>query len=220
MYFVDSPIKVIGKVSLDELRLLGETIKQSFNDKWVRRATNVLMDTSYSIKAITPSTYDIPDEQTQIDLQKLLLSFVQPYVKENEMVMYLDLSSLPPGARSRPHIDFLMFHVIAKRIRIPIITNPSATIAFKTNKGIEQFNLEVGNVYETNNQTLHAAANCGTTDRWHIVADIIDKDLHAALVKTGKLYEKAYDPIINFSLSPEIYSEIENAITHVRTTID
>lgn len=215
MYFVDSPIKVIGKVSLDELHSLHETIKQSFDDKWVRRATNVLMDTSYSIKAITPSTYDIPDEQTQLDLQKLLLPFVQPYVKENEMVMYLDLSSLPPGARSRPHVDFLMFHVIAKRIRIPIVTNTSATIAFKTNKGIEQFNLEVGSVYETNNQTLHAAANCGTSDRWHIVADIIDKDLHAALVKTGKLYEKAYDPLINFSLAPNIYAEIEKAITDV-----
>jgi hypothetical protein len=215
MYFADSPIKVIGKVSLDELDRLHETIKESFNDKWVRRATNVLMDTSYSIKAITPSTNDIPDEQTQLDLQKLLMPFVQPYVKENEMVMYLDLSSLPPGARSRPHIDFLMFHVIAKRIRIPIVTNPSATIAFKTNKGIEQFNLAVGSVYETNNQTLHAAANCGTSDRWHIVADIIDKDLYAALVKTGKLYEKAYDPLINFSLASNIYAEIEKAITDV-----
>ena len=215
MYFVDSPIKVIGKVDLNDLKSLHETITQSFNDKWVRRATNVLMDTSYSIKAITPSTYDIPNEQTQLELQKLLLPFVNPYVKEDEMVMYLDLSSLPPGARSRVHVDFLMFHVIAKRIRIPIITNPSSTIAFKTSKGIEQFNLEVGNVYETNNQTLHAAANCGTSDRWHIVADIIDKDLYAALIKTNKLYEKAYDPSINFSLAPEIYSKMEHAITHV-----
>jgi hypothetical protein len=217
MYFVDSPVKVIGKANLDELHRLHETIKSSFNDKWVRRAINVLMDTSYSIKAITPSTYDIPDKQTQIELKKILLPFVQPYVKDNEMVMYLDLSSLPPGTKSLPHIDWLMFHVIAKRIRIPIVTNPSATIAFKTHKGIEQFNLAVGNVYETNNQVLHAAANCGTSDRWHIVADIIDKDLHSALVNTGKLYEKAFDPMINFLLAPDICAEIEKAIANPNT---
>jgi hypothetical protein len=35
------------------------------------------------------------------------------------------------------------------------------------------------------------------------------------LVKTGKLYEKAYDPLINFSLAPNIYAEIEKAITNV-----
>jgi hypothetical protein len=216
MYFDGAPVRVIGKSNLDDLKSLHDIITTSFNDKWVRRATNILMDTSFSIKAITPSNYDIPDKQTQLELQKILLPFVNPYVKENEIIMYLDISSLPPGAKSLVHIDYLLFHAIAKRIRIPIVTNPAATIAFKTNKGIEQFNLEVGNVYETNNQTLHAAANCGNSDRWHIVADIIDKDLYTALVKTNKLYEKAYDPIINFSLAPEIYSEIEHAITNTQ----
>jgi len=213
MYVHDSPIKIVGNVDTDKLNQLFETIKESFNDKWVRRATNVLMDSSYSIKAISPSTYDIPDDHTQIELQKLLLPFVTPYVKENEIVIYLDISSLPPGAKSLVHVDYLLFHVIAKRIRIPITTNPNATIAFKTREGIEQFNLKVGHVYETSNQTLHAAANCGTSDRWHIVADIIDKDLYAALVKTNRVYEKAYDPIINFCLAPEIYSEMEKLIT-------
>ena len=129
MYVHDSPIKIVGNVDTDKLNQLFETIKESFNDKWVRRATNVLMDSSYSIKAISPSTYDIPDDHTQIELQKLLLPFVTPYVKENEIVIYLDISSLPPGAKSLVHVDYLLFHVIAKRIRIPITTNPNATIS-------------------------------------------------------------------------------------------
>lgn len=212
MFFTGMPVKVIGTVEKENLINLHQEITDKFNNKWVQRSTNNLMSTSYCLKAITPSKFDIPDDQTQQDLKEILLPFVSPYVRKNEVIVYLDVSSLPPGTKSIVHVDYLLLHVLSRRIRIPITTNSNSVFALKTKEGIQNFNLKVGNVYETNNQSLHIAANLGNTDRWHIAADLLDKDLYNLLVNTNQIYRQAFDPDINFSISPDIVFQIEEAL--------
>ena len=212
MFFTGMPVKVIGTIEQAKLNKLQQEITDKFSNKWVQRSTNNLMATSYCLKAITPSKFDILDDQTQQDLKELLLPFVSPYIKENEVIVYLDVSSLPPGTKSAVHVDYLLLHVLARRIRIPITTNPKSVFALKTKDGIQNFNLKVGNVYETNNQSLHTAANLGNTDRWHIAADLLDKDLYNVLVRTDQLYRQAFDPNINFSISSDVVFQIEEAL--------
>lgn len=212
MFFTGTPVKIIGTIEQEKLDRLQQQIADKFGHKWVQRSTNKLMDTSYCLKAITPSKFDVPDENTQQELKDLLLPIVSPYIKENETVVYLDISSLPPGTKSLVHVDYLLLHVLSRRIRIPIITNSKSVFSLKTNQGIQNFNLKVGNVYETNNQSLHTAANLGNTDRWHIVADLLDRDLYNSLVSTDQLYRQAFDPNINFSISSDIVSQIESAL--------
>jgi hypothetical protein len=214
MFFTGLPVKVIGTVDQPTLNKLHQELLNKFNNKWIRRSTNNLMDTSYCLKAITPSNFDIPDSQTQQELKELLLPFVQPYVLENEVIVYLDVSSLPPGTKSLVHVDYLLMHVLSRRIRIPITTNPKSVFSLKTADGIHNFNLKVGNVYETNNQSLHTAANLGDTDRWHIAVDIMDNDLYNILVKNNQLYRQAFDPSINFSLSSDTIFQIEEALNN------
>lgn len=208
MFFSGDPIRVIGHVDADRIQAMHDTILERFNSKWVRR-TFKLMDTSYCLKAISPSNFDSVDENTQQELKELLLPWIAPYVTENDVVVYLDLSSLPPGAQSKVHIDYSWIHLMAKRIRIPIVTNPKSTFALWTDGGtVKTYNLKVGNVYETNNSVMHLAANLGDTDRWHIVADILDKSVYEYLVRENKLSGWGLHPSINFSLNPEVIEKL------------
>jgi hypothetical protein len=211
MYFTGDPIKVIGFVDNDTITHIINKIKENFNDKWIRR-TFKLMDTSYALKAITPSNFDRTNNETEKQLSEFLMPYVMPYVGENDVVVYLDISSLPPGARSLVHVDYAWIHQLSRRVRIPLVTNPQSVFALKTINGLYNYNLKVGKVYETNNQVLHLAANLGNTDRWHIVADIMDKDVYDYLVKTEKLDKWAIDPTVNFSFNQQVVSQLTEAL--------
>jgi hypothetical protein len=207
MWFDGDPVRVIGSVDLDKIEELQKTIFEKFNNSWVKR-TFKLMNSSYCLKAITSSNFDTLDKETAEELTKILLPWVEPYIGQNERVIYLDISSLPPGAQSLPHIDYSYMHVVAKRIRIPLITNPKSTFSLITPTGIKTFNLKVGKIYETNNMVAHVAGNLGDTDRWHIVADILDNSLYEYLERTGKLSAKAIDPSINFILNKDVSNQL------------
>jgi hypothetical protein len=211
MLFEGDPVRVIGTVDSDKIKELFDIINEKFNSHWVKRSFK-LMDSSYCLKAITPSNFDTLDKKIADELKDILLPWIEPYVDKNERIMYLDVSSLPPGAQSLPHIDFTYMHVLSKRIRIPLVTNPKSTFSLVTHTGIKTFNLKVGNVYETNNMVAHVAGNLGDTDRWHIVADIIDNSLYEYLERTGKLSAQAIDPSINFILNKKVSDQLIEAL--------
>jgi hypothetical protein len=211
MLFDGDPVRVIGSVDVDKIEELRSTIFEKFNSHWVKR-TFKLMDSSYCLKAITPSKFDVLDEQIAKELREMLLPWVEPYVSKNEKIVYLDVSSLPPGAQSLPHIDYSYIHILAKRIRIPLVTNPKSTFSLVTANGIKTFNLKVGSVYETNNMVAHVAGNLGNSERWHIVADILDNSLYEYLERTGKLADKAIDPSINFLLNKTVAGQLVESL--------
>jgi hypothetical protein len=212
MFFQGDPVKVIGRVDPEAAEKFYSKLYEKFNNKWVRR-TFALMDTSYCLKAISPSNFDKLDTETETDLKSMLMPWVEPYVSANEVIVYLDVSSLPPGAQSKAHVDYTWFHLMSKRIRIPLITNPKSTFSLLTdNSSIKTYNLKVGKVYETNNSVIHMAANLGDTPRWHIVADILDKRIYEYLIENNKLSSWGLHPSINFCLNPEVAARLEEAL--------
>lgn len=211
MIFEGDPVKVIDSVDLDKVEELRKTIFEKFNSHWVKRSFK-LMDSSYCLKAITPSKFDILDKDVATELKDILMPWITPYVSNNEKIIYLDVSSLPPGAQSLPHIDYTYMHVLAKRIRIPLVTNSKSTFSLVTSSGIKTFNLKVGKVYETNNMVAHVAGNLGDSERWHVVADILDNSLYEYLERTGKLSAHAIDPSINFILNKDISNRLVAAL--------
>jgi hypothetical protein len=218
MLFEGDPVRVIGFVEPEKIKQLYDIIVKKFNTHWIKRSFK-LMDSSYCLKAITPSNFDALDKELALELKEILLPWVNPYVGAHEKVVYLDVSSLPPGAQSLPHIDYSYIHVLAKRIRIPLVTNPKSTFSLVTSNGIKTFNLEVGKVYETNNMVAHVAGNLGDSDRWHIVADIIDMSAYEYLERTGKLSNKAIDPSINFILNKQISNQLVESLKNVPINI-
>ena len=211
MFFKGDPIRVIGHVDASKAQELYNIILEKFNNKWVRR-TFALMDTSYCLKAISPSKFDILTEEDALQLKEILLPWVEPYVSDSEVIVYLDVSSLPPNAKSKVHIDYSWFHLMSKRIRIPLVTNPRSVFAVLTDIGPKNYNLKVGNVYETNNSVIHTAANLGESPRWHIVADILDKRVYDYFVEQNKLGEWGLHPSINFCLDPKVTAQLDDAL--------
>jgi hypothetical protein len=211
MYFDGDPVKIIGTVNTDELAVLGDTITRSFNNKWTKRSLH-LMEDCYCLKAITPSNIDILDVDTQEELKTLLLPFVEPYINLNEVLLYLDISYIPPGKRTKVHVDHAAMHQVSRRLHIPIITNSSVRFAVFHAATIKNYHMEVGKVYEVNNQVMHLAANLGTEPRWHMIIDIIDKEIYEYLIKSNRLLSKGLDPSINYAFNTHLIEKLNKAV--------
>lgn len=212
MFFYGEPIKVIDdNLDLIELENLRLEIDRLFSDKWKHRSLN-LMTESLVLKAITPFNIDRQELEDETTLRNLLLPLVEKYVGEDETIVYLDVSSLPPGAKSLVHFDYMWMHMATRRIRIPLSTNPQSLFVLKSGhqaySGVKNYNLKVGKVYETNNQCLHYAHNRGNTQRWHIAMDVMDKDLFKFIQKKNLMTAVAVDPVVTASLDPLVISEL------------
>lgn len=212
MFFKGDPVKVIGHVATETIEELYDTTFEKFNDKWVKRSF-ALMDESYCLKAMTPSNFDKLNSEDEIQLRELLLPLITPYISENEVLVYLDISALPPGAKCKVHLDFSLFHILSRRIHIPISTNPNATFSLLSESGSKTYNLKVGSVYEINNTVLHVVSNAGDSPRWHIIADIIDKSLYNYLISENKMNDWGLHPSINNCINPKVIAHLESSLT-------
>jgi hypothetical protein len=211
MFFKGDPIRVIGNVDIEKTQALYNTLVELFKDKWVHRSF-ALMDESYCLKAVTPSQFDKLSKEDETQLRELLTPWVTPYISENEKLVYLDISSLPPGAKCKVHIDFSWFHLVSRRIHIPIVTNPNATFALLSDSGPKNYNLKVGSVYEINNMVFHHVSNRGSTHRWHILADVIDKSVYNYLIAENKIADWGLSPSINNCIDPKIIAQLTETL--------
>ena len=211
MYFEGNPVTVLDEIDIDKLTALGTVISQSFDARWVKRTLN-LMEDCYCLKAVTPSNIDVLDIDTQEELKTLLLPFVEPYINPNEILLYLDISYIPPGKRTKVHVDHAAMHQVSRRLHIPIITNSSVRFAVFHAAIIKNYHMEVGKVYEVNNQVMHLAANLGTEPRWHMIIDIIDKEIYEYLIKSNRLLSKGLDPSINYTFNTHLIEKLNKAV--------
>lgn len=204
-------VKNLGSLSLDQLDKITEHIKSEFSNKWVRRSLKV-MDSSFVLKAITPTTVDRLKDGEE-NLIHLCLPLVAPLLSKTERIVYLDVSNLPSQSETSVHFDYAWIHALSRRITIPLVTNEKSIFALMNQEGeILTYHLKVGTVYEINNQTLHATSNFGDTDRWHIVADIIDDEAYNYLSKTNKLDKPYANKWCNFHYSEEVRNRFQKLL--------
>ena len=78
------------------------------------------------------------------------------------------LARLVPGQRVPPHVD-AEDHACPFRVHIPLVTNPQAT--FTTD--LAEFHLSVGHAYLIDPTAEHSAYNGGTTDRIHLLFNVV-----------------------------------------------
>jgi hypothetical protein len=211
MFLKGQALRSIGNVDIEQIEKLLSIINNDFNDKWVRRGFKIMED-AYVLKAMTPSNFDTLDEETAVKLKNLLTPLLLPYLNPDETIIYLDISRLPPKVKVLAHIDYLFFHALARRIHIPLTTNDKAVFGVLIDKKIETHHMNVGEIYEVNNMCLHMAGNFGDTDRWHIIADVIDNDTLAFLKKKDLVNEWVFHPSVNFILNEDIKTKMENML--------
>lgn len=92
-----------------------------------------------------------------------------------------------PGMVVNPHIDPRLYHKLSHRVHAVLKTNDKARhVYFDESSGYDMMfmQMDAGWLYDFDNITPHAAFNLGTTDRIHIITDVIS---NADLVKYGAL---------------------------------
>ncbi len=140
------------------------------------------------------------------DPQRRLLEAFDPVVDE---VMKLfqgyikvrgEIATLLPNTSLESHFDNQWFHQHCRRIHVPITTNNQCQQIFED----RIYHLEENKIYEINNRNLHSASNFGTTDRTHLILDLLDETIYNSIDRNKKkLIEKSV---------PETYQKNERKV--------
>ena len=96
-----------------------------------------------------------------------VVDYVADYYQNNGFIVRLILARLVAGGKIPKHTDAGFSLLNCHRIHLPIITNKD--VAFFV--GDEERNMQVGELWEINNGTVHAVENRGTEDRVHLIVD-------------------------------------------------
>jgi len=82
-----------------------------------------------------------------------------------------------PDRVVNPHIDPRLYHALSHRVHAVLVTNDRCGHVYfdEETHEAEVVKMEAGQLYDFDNITPHAAFNLGTTDRLHIISDVIDR---------------------------------------------
>jgi hypothetical protein len=82
-----------------------------------------------------------------------------------------------PGKIVSPHIDLRLYHQLSHRVHAVLSTNERCRHVYFDEAAYEMdvVKMEAGFLYDFDNVTPHATFNFGTTNRIHIISDVIDK---------------------------------------------
>lgn len=84
-----------------------------------------------------------------------------------------EISCCCPNSFQKYHVDPRIFHRYCRRIHLPIIVNDQCFLSI----GTDDYHLEKQTLYEFNNIKLHRSKNLGSTNRVHIIVDIIEQEI-------------------------------------------
>jgi hypothetical protein len=113
----------------------------------------------------------VTDNKTLIDSVNPLISKLEEKYSGN--CGRVLLVNLPAGESIPEHKDSGAYLQIVHRNHIPIITNNNVMFGV----GDTVINMKENNVYEINNHKNHYVDNLGPNDRYHLIIDIIPKQL-------------------------------------------
>lgn len=209
--FIAGCVNQIGAVPTEKLSAFAEALTEEFVADWQKRSLLVMKDAEV-LKAKSPTDIDQLDPTKQARLWDLMQPLIAELQLQNQQIMYADVSCLPAKKWVEPHVDTILLHAMARRIHIPIVTNPGVQMGFVNAEGkIEKHHLAAGSIYEVNNLVPHSVVNRGSTDRWHVLLDVLDDELVPFV--TGRETQQTVSHIVNFVLSPITIVKLKNAIS-------
>lgn len=158
-------------------------------DDFTRKEVSLIEGRLCMIPCIISRAEQLVKTQSRILLWngvRSIVEFVQTLFPDFKMVRG-EIVNLTSGKSLTPHIDVHWFHKESKRIHIPIISNAESFLTFEG----RQYQLISGKVYEINNRIMHSGFNHGTTDRIHVVIDLMPKDtFNQAVARKQDFMEK------------------------------
>lgn len=163
-------------LNIDTLQFLTDTSLKILSVDWSNDEFN---RTEVTLKdgrlCLLPYLISKPEQLVPSQSKSVLINAISPLINlilekmPDYKIVRGELVNLLPGVSLVPHIDIYWFHRESKRIHIPILTNTNAVLTFEN----RPYHLNVGKVYEINNRIIHSGHNNGTTDRVHLILDLM-----------------------------------------------
>lgn len=95
------------------------------------------------------------------------LDYIGNYYQNNGFIVRMILAKLVAGGKIPAHTDAGFSLLNCHRVHLPIITNDDVVFSV----GGEDINMQVGELWEINNGSVHSVENRSTEDRVHLIVD-------------------------------------------------
>jgi hypothetical protein len=140
----------------------------------VHRHTNSIFVYDVDASWIPGNVYKIDTKTDDQNLIELLLPIINKLEKYHSgKVGKVVFIKLPPFKNVDKHKDFGGYLESVRRHHIPIVTNEKVSFIID---GEKQF-MDIGEIWEVNNNKMHQVWNEGDTDRVHLLIDIMPNDI-------------------------------------------
>lgn len=189
--YIDQDVKEIAEIPCDMLRNLEISSKEIDweHESFGRKEVSLIEGRLCMIPCLIARPEQLIKTDERVRLWKAVNSIVD-FVKSihpNYKLVRGEIVNLRPGKKLTPHVDIHWFHKESKRIHIPIITNRKSFLTFED----RLYHLTVGKIYEINNRIMHSGFNEGTSDRVHVILDImLNETFDNALERKQDFMEK------------------------------
>lgn len=193
-------IEDAGPVDLHQVETLAAAVESNFKDDWVDRSLHKFSG-AHVLRIESPSERDrLPPDRTA-ELRRLVTPFWEALEREDQVIVYADISRVPPGGSIGLHVDLILLQTLSRRIHIPLTTNEGCVMAFVNENGIETYHMPVGRMYHVNNCVPHLVRNTGKTGRMHLLFDVMDRRTHELF--KDDLLRCLVSPVTNYIISRE-----------------
>ncbi|MGH7945249.1 MAG: tetratricopeptide repeat protein, partial [Opitutaceae bacterium] len=159
-----------------DVRTLRERVGQFPAERWLESERERLFDVHRDTQALLlvhfeDYQYRKPDYRELYselrDAIQPVIDYVANYYRNDGFIVRLILAKLAAGGKIPRHTDAGYSLLNCHRIHLPIVTNEDVVF----HVGGEEINMQVGELWEINNATVHGVENRGTEDRIHLIVD-------------------------------------------------
>ncbi len=159
-----------------DVAAISKKITQIPAERWLESERERLFDVHRDTQALLmvhfeDYKYEKPDyrglySEFQHELRPVI-DYIADYYQNNGFIVRLILAKLVAGGKIPKHTDAGFSLLNCHRVHLPITTNEDVVFFV----GGEEKNMQVGELWEINNGTIHAVENRGTEDRVHLIVD-------------------------------------------------
>lgn len=178
MFFYEG-CKTLGQLPIDMItNARNFAMGVDYKEERFKRTEPALKYNNYLISVPPPLTDSVAYEQPLDDLDFSSISTILNELMswstfDNMTVFSCEISYLDPMSKLTRHSDVRFYHLVGKRIQIPLLSENSYFVS-RERESIRSFKLEVPNVYEIDNISTHYAINHSTTPKISLLIDILD----------------------------------------------
>lgn len=150
-------------------------------EKWLESERERLFDVHRDTQALQlvhfeDHRYKEPDYRDLYsefrDELRPVVDYVANYYQDNGFIVRLILAKLAGGGRIPRHTDAGYSLLNCHRVHLPITTTDDVVF----HVGGDEIRMQVGELWEINNGTVHGVENRGTEDRIHLILDWMPND--------------------------------------------